>query len=45
LQPELVVPGDAAGGRFVTGVSEVVLDKPDRRGGGGHDDDDDRHDD
>ena len=31
------MPGDAAGGRFVTGVSEVVLDKPDRRGGGGHD--------
>lgn len=39
--PELVVPGDAAGGRFVTGVSEVVLDKPDRRRGGGRDDDDD----
>ncbi len=31
--PELVVPGDKAGGRFVTGVSSVKLDKP-----GGHDD-------
>lgn len=46
--PELVVPGDKAGGRYVTGVSKVVFDKPGRRGGGhggdDHDDDDDRDD-
>ncbi|MEA2184473.1 MAG: hypothetical protein QOF69_3658, partial [Solirubrobacteraceae bacterium] len=28
--PRLVVPGDMAGGRFVTGVVKVTIDKPRR---------------
>jgi hypothetical protein len=34
--PRLVVPGDTAGGRYVTGVVQVRIDKP-RRGGDEHD--------
>jgi hypothetical protein len=30
--PRLVVPGDAAGGRYVTGVVQVRIDKPRREG-------------